>query len=75
VVDAWGKFPEGILSGHIQMMGDFEECMLLSPPPLDENITRRFNGRYCPVHLVIGPMNSINFSTRYTPNSVQVNIL
>lgn len=61
VLDAWGKFPEGILSGHIAMMGDFQECMLLvgSIQSRDQR-TQSFKGRYCPMHLVISSNNDSN---------------
>ena len=27
VIDSWGKLPEGILRGHVNAMGDFDECI------------------------------------------------
>jgi hypothetical protein len=45
VFDAWGKQPtEGILTGHLNALGDFDECI-----GIDEEA---FRGLYCTAYLV-----------------------
>lgn len=38
MLDAWGKFPSGILYGHRMDMGNFDECLGIRSPLL---------GKYC----------------------------
>uniref|UniRef100_A0A0A1WY94 Nose resistant to fluoxetine protein 6 n=1 Tax=Zeugodacus cucurbitae TaxID=28588 RepID=A0A0A1WY94_ZEUCU len=38
MLDAWGKFPSGILYGHRMEMGNFDECLDINSPLL---------GKYC----------------------------
>ncbi len=57
MVDAWGKLPEGILSGHINSLGDFDQCVGIEVkdleilnkfyPDIDKNANNNFVGQYC----------------------------
>jgi len=49
VVDAWGKIPEGILSGHINFLGDFDECLAVRSPLQEAN---PFRGKYCLIYVI-----------------------
>lgn len=59
MLDAWGKLPEGILSGHVNSHGDFHECVEIEVSDLvvyNKNITRiskSFDGRYCTNYIVV----------------------
>lgn len=54
MIDAWGKFPAGLLSGHITIPGDFHECLRIRGDHTVSNITTTFKGRYCSTNLVPG---------------------
>lgn len=53
VIDSWGKIPEGILSGHVNSLGDFDECV--DTVVRNMNVTNKnytdistsLEGRYC----------------------------
>ncbi|KFM70362.1 Nose resistant to fluoxetine protein 6, partial [Stegodyphus mimosarum] len=42
MIDASGKIPNGVLSGNINSLGDYEEC-------LNVDVPNNFRGQYCPV--------------------------
>ncbi|XP_055842822.1 nose resistant to fluoxetine protein 6-like, partial [Episyrphus balteatus] len=45
VIDSWGKIPSGLLYGHLQDLGNFDECLDIST-----NLTAatgQTNGQYC----------------------------
>lgn len=46
MIDSWGKLPEGILSGHINTYGDWDECVNL------EQEESEFKGKYCWTYLI-----------------------
>lgn len=56
--DAWGKIPEGILSGHINNQGDFDECVgteandIVIRNKLYPNIAKTFKGYYCNTYII-----------------------
>lgn len=52
--DAWGKLPEGILTGHVNAIGDYHECVNIEVSDLtvhnkyfQDNISTKFEGQYC----------------------------
>lgn len=45
MVDAWGKIPEGILSGHVAAHGDFHQCV-----EVKVQSDASFDGLYCSVY-------------------------
>lgn len=47
MLDSWGKIPEGILSGHVNALGDFQQCIGVK---VTEPHT--FEGQYCNTYLV-----------------------
>lgn len=55
--DSWGKPPEGVLEGHVNAYGDFDECIdidvddlkILNPAYQPES--KSFEGRYCTVYI------------------------
>jgi hypothetical protein len=57
VFDAWGKPPEGLFTGHVNALGDFDECVdllvrdvqLRNPTP---GLSNSFDGRYCQSYLL-----------------------
>lgn len=57
VVDSWGKPPEGLLSGHVNAYGDFDECINIDVDRLEilntvyPQASRNFEGRYCTVYM------------------------
>ena len=51
VIDSWGKPPEGILSGHVNAMGDFDECVGLNGNS-GEAEASEFQGQYCTTYIV-----------------------
>jgi hypothetical protein len=65
VVDSWGKFPEGLFSGHVNALGDFDECVDIKVNGLkkdDENhyeTPESFEGYYCNNFLI--PYSSERF--------------
>lgn len=44
VFDSFGKVPNGLLSGNINALGDFDMC-------LDVNVPGHFRGQYCSVDI------------------------
>lgn len=62
VIDSWGKLPEGILSGHVNSYGDFDECVgvkvtdleILNTvyPEFNENAVDNFAGQYCTSYIL-----------------------
>ena len=55
VADAWAKPPEGLLTGHVNPMGDFDECVEIDTKGLtnvEGDGATSFKGRYCTVYLV-----------------------
>lgn len=59
MIDAWGKIPEGILSGHVNSLGDFDECLGVRAP--------EFRGQYCDVWL----FPSGNFTMAYQSSGLR----
>ncbi|XP_037708397.1 nose resistant to fluoxetine protein 6 [Drosophila subpulchrella] len=53
VLDAWGKFPQGLLYGHFMDMGNYESCLSLDlSKSLGSSITITNTGaKYCLSHL------------------------
>lgn len=57
MVDSWGKFPEGILSGHFNSFGDFWECLNIDVSDLEilssalPDTAKSFQGRYCTTYI------------------------
>ena len=45
MVDSWGKPPSGILSGHLAVPGDFEEC--ISARGRISGTEEKIRGSYC----------------------------
>ncbi|XP_035714450.1 nose resistant to fluoxetine protein 6 [Folsomia candida] len=63
VMDAWGKWPEGFLSGHVNAMGDFDECVDLNVGKYeasDPQTPTSFAGIYCNTYLA--PYTDARFS-------------
>ncbi|CAG7785872.1 unnamed protein product, partial [Allacma fusca] len=56
MIDSWGKPPEGILSGHVNAMGDFDECVgLRGHDPTKKSLNKpQFSGLYCTTYIVSG---------------------
>ncbi|ODM97836.1 Nose resistant to fluoxetine protein 6 [Orchesella cincta] len=55
MVDSWGKPPEGMLSGHVNAYGDFDECVNIKVSDLEilNNVFKTppsFEGRYCSIY-------------------------
>ncbi|CAG7725079.1 unnamed protein product [Allacma fusca] len=57
MLDSWGKVPSGFLSGHVQVPGDFHECIQVegnySPGPSQSK--QLIKGKYCTTYIVPGP--------------------
>lgn len=49
-MDAWAKPPEGILSGHVNALGDFDECLAIRAPAKGNQLVNQFQGKYCLVY-------------------------
>ena len=49
MVDAWGKFPSGLLSGHFASPGDFQECVEASGVGYNDSAIR---GSYCLAYII-----------------------
>lgn len=45
MLDAWAKWPSGIIYGHRMEMGSFQECLDIHTP---------FNGKYCQAQIPSG---------------------
>lgn len=58
VADAWGKLPEGILSGHVGAFGDFYECIEMEVSNLTlynkkyPSVSKSFEGLYCTSYIL-----------------------
>jgi len=66
VVDSWSKFPEGVLSGHVNGYGDWDECVNIQS---HSSISEPFVGEYCITFLVpSGPNLEENEPTQTTAN-------
>lgn len=53
VLDATGKVPEGVLSGHVNALGDFDECLAIRAPAKQvESSTGQFQGKYCLLYVM-----------------------
>lgn len=68
VLDTWGKFPSGILSGNMYEFGEFTECFRI------ERKQEHFGTRYCLAQLLVNVGNISNvlgplpFRFRNVPN-------
>ncbi|XP_052853744.1 nose resistant to fluoxetine protein 6 [Drosophila gunungcola] len=52
VLDAWGKFPQGLLYGHFMDMGNYESCLSLDlNKSLGNNISINAGAKYCLSHI------------------------
>ncbi|KAH8352937.1 hypothetical protein KR084_007429, partial [Drosophila pseudotakahashii] len=52
VLDAWGKFPQGLLYGHFMDLGNYESCLSLDlSKSLGSTITINAGAKYCLSHL------------------------
>lgn len=57
MIDSWGKFPEGILTGHVNAYGDFNECVEIEVSKVNRttdmfmSASRNFEGRYCTTYM------------------------
>lgn len=61
-IDSWGKLPEGILSGHVNSFGDFDECVGVKIddlqirneiyPELNDKAEKHFAGQYCTSYIL-----------------------
>lgn len=49
MLDAWAKLPEGILSGHVNALGDFDECLAVRAQA-SERFQASFQGKYCLIY-------------------------
>lgn len=60
VVDSWGKLPEGMLSGHVNSYGDYDECVGVEVD--DDRGTSegggnaKFSGQYCWTYIIPGSL-------------------
>lgn len=57
MIDAWGKIPEGILTGHVNSYGDFNECIDIKVSNLEYiedalSGAREFDGQYCTAYIL-----------------------
>ena len=65
VIDSWGKFPEGILEGHVNAFGDYDECVKVDVSNLqflgiyDNSLkySTKFRGLYCNIGLQVPAMH------------------
>jgi NRF-like protein len=64
VVDSWGKGLEGLLRGHVNALGDFDECT--------GTIAENFKGQYCTVYLHI---RDSSIPANYTPHKGDRSVL
>jgi len=48
VLDAWGKFPHGLLYGHFSDMGNYDSCLSLPQIGAGEILTK---SKYCLAHI------------------------
>ncbi|RXG71821.1 hypothetical protein Avbf_04388 [Armadillidium vulgare] len=61
-----GKIPDGILYGHIHVVGMYEECLKIqgSVTPLRNNSNISFQGKYCKVHYRYGQTETVEVQSR-----------
>ncbi|CAG7818380.1 unnamed protein product [Allacma fusca] len=59
MIDSWGKTPEGILSGHVNSLGAFDECVELRGA-LSNIKSSEFQGLYCTTYIVTGSTSSLS---------------
>lgn len=53
MLDATGKVPEGVLSGHVNSLGDFDECLAIRAPAKEVgSATGQFQGKYCLLYVM-----------------------
>lgn len=57
MIDSWGKLPEGILAGHTNSYGDFDECVQINAKNIEFNgdvvaNSRDFDGLYCTTYML-----------------------
>lgn len=52
MLDAWAKPPEGIFSGHVNALGDFDECLAVRAPSKQNANVAQFQGKYCVVYVM-----------------------
>ncbi|RXG69606.1 hypothetical protein Avbf_02607, partial [Armadillidium vulgare] len=66
MADSWGKIPDGILYGHIHVVGMYEECLKIqgSVTPLRNNSNISFQGKYCKVHYRYGQTETVEVQSR-----------
>ncbi|CAG7728552.1 unnamed protein product [Allacma fusca] len=79
MLDSWGKIPEGFLTGHVNSMGDFDECyninvnhleILYPNHPKDLDLDEFFRGQFC--NLVVLPSSSVTKQIRERKGAVDV---
>lgn len=44
MLDSWGRLPHGVLSGHVNALGDYDQCL--------KTITGGFQGKYCLLYII-----------------------
>lgn len=64
MVDSWGKPPEGVLSGHITALGDYDECVSVRGGGTG-NLSH-FRGKYCTNMLLPGESSDTGQDTNAT---------
>ena len=52
VLDAMSKIPEGVLSGHTNSYGDFDECLATRGEISTSGMRSDFKGQYCGAFVV-----------------------
>jgi len=77
MIDAFAKVPEGVLSGHINPLGDYDECVGIIAknvgvePPLpgadSSDISTSFQGKYCNVYIVPPPNDTLDTARNISP--------
>ncbi|KAH8373858.1 nose resistant to fluoxetine protein 6 [Drosophila serrata] len=51
VLDAWGKFPQGLLYGHFTDMGNYESCLSLGQTKATSSLGDIAAAKYCLSHI------------------------
>ena len=64
-MDASGKVPEGILSGTLSSLGDYDECLDTKLMDPESEVSRIVTGQYCSINIKPflppkPPSNSLN---------------
>ncbi|CAG7815907.1 unnamed protein product [Allacma fusca] len=71
MLDAWGKFPSGVLSGHTSALGDFQECMHIRGEHKSvEGPSYDVRGRYCFTYVLPGPKFPLSTSEEILTTSL-----